>query len=165
MTTISYNPILFGGIKVKTHLEIIKKFGILLMLFILISAVAVSDNTYKTSVSVEQSTSFEDDDPAYTVMNTYTKEKDSPGIDVTCEISGSGERTITDKDGVIPTEKDELPAKSPDSSIKPPDLEPGESIEEFSDEVSEWAQYILDEDPLLTIEDFSQEVADIANVE
>ncbi len=146
----------------KKYLEIIKMSGLLLLLFILVSTIAISDNTYKISVSVKQSVTSEDKDPAYTVINTYTKEKESPGVSVTAKISGSGEKEITDKDGVAPAEEDTA-TKGPDPIIKPPDLELDESPEEYNDEVSEWILYLLDKDPLsMIIEDFSQEAADVA---
>ncbi len=146
----------------KKHLKIMRRFSLLLLLFTLLSAVTVSENTY--SVTVKQVSSSEDEDPANTVINTYTEEKDSPGIDVTCEISGSSEKTITDKDGMTPTEEDKTTDKSPDSVIRPPKFEFGESVEEFNAEVDAWIQYTLEEE-LLTIEDFPADIADMANVE
>jgi hypothetical protein len=149
------------GITVKIHLKIIKGFGLLLLLFVLVSAVAVSDSTHKVSVTILSSSS-EDSDDANTIVNSYTVESDSPNVHVKSVISGSGSSEITSEEDTIPTE-------STDSGIMPPDFQlDGLTREEYNDELLEWILSMLDEDPLLTIGDFPQvpqDAPDKVNIE
>lgn len=143
----------------KRLLKIIKGLGLILLLFTLVSSIGVSDSSYEASAKIVQA-STEDGKEATTIMNTYTKDcDDTTGIHVTAEISGSGEKTITDEDGVIPTEEDTAPVEDETTSITtPPKFESGESLEEFDTEVEAWVQYILEE-ALLKIDDFPADIA------
>ncbi len=153
-----------GGNKVKRYLKILKGFVLVLVLFASVCAIGVCDGSYKASVKIVQVSTEDDDKVGTTTINTYMKESSEPaGIQVTAKILGSGEKTITDKDGVVLPEGDETPAKSPVSITKPTYLEPGESIEEFSDDVYIWIQYMLDETQPLAFYDFPANVADIIN--
>ncbi len=100
-----------------------------------------------------------------TIINTYDKECNDPtGIHVTAEISGSGEKAITDEDGVTPTEEDKTTDKSSNSVTMPPKFELGESPEEFSAEMEAWSQYLL-EGALLKSDDLLKDITGIINIE
>jgi hypothetical protein len=142
---------------VKNHLEIIKGLSLLLLLFVLVSAIGVADNTYKVSVTVVQRSSPGDGDDANTVINTYTKESGSPETNVKCEISGSCSSVITSEGNKIST-------KNIDSDTNQGFQLDGLTLEEYNDEVSEWVLSTLNEGQLVTFDDFPQDVTDIINV-
>ncbi len=154
----------------KRHLKIIKGLGMILLFFVLVSTIGVSDSSYKASAKIVQASTEGDDEDAKTIINTYDKECNDPtGIHITAEILGSGEKTITDKDDVTPTEEYKTPVedqtadKSQESVTKPPAFEHGESVEEFNAEVDAWIHYLLEE-TLLRIDEFPVDITDIANV-
>lgn len=152
------NLILMEGIKVKAHLKIIKWFGPFILLFLLVSAVAVSDNTYKVSVTIVQSSSSGKSDDANTVINTYTKESESPETHVTSEIHGSDSSLIINEEDTTPNESTDSEESGADDNLNPsvmPDFQLDElTPEEYNNELLEWVWSMLDEDLLLTIDDF-----------
>ncbi len=149
----------------KRHLKIIKGLGMILLFFVLVSTIGVSDSSYKASAKIVQASIDGDDEEAKTIINTFDKECNDPtGIHITAEISGSGEKTITDVDDVTPTEEDKTTDKSSNSVTLPPKFEPGESPEEFSAEVEAWSQYLL-EGALLKSDDFLKDITGIIDIE
>lgn len=148
----------------KRYLEIIKGLSLLLLLFVMVSAIATSDNSYKVSVTIVQSSSSGDSNKANTVINTYTEERDTPGLHVKSEISGSGSTVITDKDDVTPD--DATPTENDDSGVTPPFFQLGElTSEEYDAALSEWIISVIEEDSTVTFDGFPKEVTEIANVE
>jgi hypothetical protein len=149
-----------GEEKLKKHLELVKGLGLLLLLFVLASAVAVSENTYRSSVTIMQSSSSGDGDEAYTVINAYTRESDSPEMHVTGIISGSGSSIITNQED-MDKDNDKSPAKGADSGTMPA-FQFGElTPEEYNGELSEWILSTLDRDPFITIGDFPEDLTDM----
>ncbi len=148
----------------KRYLEIIKGLGLILLLFVMVSTVATSDNSYTVSVTIVQSSTSGDEDEANTVINTYTQESDTPGVHVKSEISGSGSSVVTDDDNATPD--DSTPTESADSDVKPPFFQLDElTSDEYNAKLSEWVMSVIEEEPLETFDDFPQEIDDIVAVE
>jgi hypothetical protein len=159
-----YYPIFREGLKMKIHLEIIKGFGLLLLLFVLLSAVAVSEKSCEISVTIVESSSSEDGTEAKTVITTYDSES---GLTETTEIFGDDSTTTEGSDSedngsngdTAPVENTDL-GDMPDS--QPDDL----VLEEYDDE---WFELILsmldDENSLVIAGDFPEDINNIFNIE
>lgn len=148
----------------KRYLEIIKGLGLSILLFVMVSTIAMSENSYTVSVTIVQSSTSGDGDKANTVVNTYSKESDTPGVHVTSEISGSGSSVITDDDNATPD--DATPTESDDSNATPPFFQLGElTSEEYNAALSEWITSVIEEDSTVTFDGFPQDTTEIANVE
>lgn len=149
------------------RLRIVKEFGLLLLLFVLASAVAVSEDVYGINVTIVQSSSSEDGGVS-TVITTYNSET---GLTDTSVISGSDSVITDDNEGDTAPIESTDPVDSGandnlDQGTTQPDFQPdGPTYEEYSDEFSKWIQSILDESPLLMIGDFPQDITHIINVE
>lgn len=127
----------------KIRLEIIKGFSLLLLLFMLVSAVAVSEDTYEITVTVVQNSSSEDGGDSNTVISTYDSEG---GLTETTEIFGSASVVIPTGEDTIPTEStdsvDSNANGNPDPGIMPPNSNPDRlTYEERS--VDEWWEWVL----------------------
>jgi hypothetical protein len=161
---------------VKKHLGIVKELGLFLLLFVLASAVAASEDAYEI-VTIVQTTSSESDD-ANTVITIISGD----GSTTTDE-----DDTVTDEDDTTPTddtdsadngnEGDTVPTESTDSAdsgandnldqgtILPDFQLDGPNYDGYSDELSEWIQSLLDKGPISMIDDFPQDITHIINVE
>lgn len=132
----------------KKQLEIIKMFGLLLMFFILVSAIAVGEEPI-VSVTIKISSSSGDDGD--TITNAYADESGSTSTHVECGISGNSHWVITDGEGAT---KDDTTATENTDSAAMPDLQIGESTpEEISAELSKWISSLIEEELSLTMTD------------
>lgn len=161
---------MWGGIKVKMHLKIIKELGLFILLFVLASAVATSENSYTVTVTIVQSSTSEDSNEMNTVISAYSDDGNSPATSETSVISGSGSSEITSEDDTVTDDSndsgDSGADDSPSPGENPPDLQlDGTTYEDYSDELKAWISYIIDEDPLITIDDLPQDVTYITNSE
>lgn len=146
-----------GGILVKKHLEIIKSLGMSLLLFLLLSAVAISEDSREITVTIVQSSSSSGSAESKTVITTYDSES---GLTETTEVFGEDSTTTGGSD---PEDNDRngdtVPAENIDS--QPDDL----VLEKFSDEWFESILSMLDEEEPLSTIDPMQDSTDTANVE
>jgi hypothetical protein len=159
-----YYPILREGLKVKNHLEIIKGFGLSVLLLLLVSAVAISENSCEISVTIVESSSSEDGTEAKTVITTYDSES---GLTETAEVFGVDSIITGGSDSEDNGNNgDTVPAENTDLGDMP-DSQPDELvIEEHNDEWFEWILSILDdENSLAMASDFSEDINDIFNIE
>jgi hypothetical protein len=149
-----YYPILREGLEVKKHSEIIKGFSLFFLLFVLVSAVAVSQDTngeFTETIAVfgndSVSTSNEEGTTFYKSTNGETSE-----ISVTIVDSSSSE-DVDDTDTADTNTADTNAAEStdsvdsnangnPDPGIIPPNSNPdGLVYEEWS--TDEWWEWVL----------------------
>jgi hypothetical protein len=154
----------------KGHSKIIKAFGLIVLIFVLASAVAVSEDACEITVTVEVSSSSEDGGDSNTVISTYDSET---GLTKTTKISGSGTEEITTVGDATPsdgdttpvdiTPADTTPTESPDSEGNGangdlnPDAEPTDLQLDESTYDDEWVELILsmiDADPFAIFDDF-----------
>lgn len=147
----------------KKHLEIMKRFGLFLLLFAFVGAVAASDDSddiHTVSLTINQVSESEDGNP---VKNTYNKEiKTTESTDV--EVKGS----ISDNEALVTTNMGEMTTNEDDTttdtttenadSAAMPEFEIGESPDEFTAALSKWISSMLDENSLETTDDFLLDV-------
>jgi hypothetical protein len=149
---------------VKKHLEIIKGFGLFLLLFVLVGTVAASDDIQTVSVTITQtSLAGEDANP---VTNTYNKEIESAeSIDVHIKglISGDQASVITNLDDMITNEVDTTIMESA-APVSMPKFIFGESPDKFTEELSLWISYKLDGNSFKIADDFLLDVDKMINV-
>ncbi len=141
----------------KKHLKIIKSLGMSLLLVLLLSAVAISEDSREVTVTTVESTSSEGDTETKTVITEYDSES---GVTKTTEVSGEDSTT---PEGSDPEDNgsngDTVPTETPDS--QPDDV----VIEIFSDEWFELVLATLDNEEQLSAIDLMQDATDTANVE
>ncbi len=173
----------------KKKLGIIKEFGLLLLLFVSVSAVAVSEDANEVSVDITTTTSFESDG-VNTVITTYDSET---GLTDTSVIPGDGstaneeDNAVTDEDDTTSTEDtdtadngnegDTIPADDTDSEDSgangghnagfiPSDFQLNKlAWKEYADEMSDRILSMVDSDPLSLIGDFPQDLTYTINFE
>ncbi len=146
-----------GGVLVKNHLKIIRSLGMSLLLVLLLSAVAISEDSCEVTVVITESSSSGDGTESKTVITTYDSES---GVTKTTEVSGEDpttpEGSDTEDNG---SNGDTVPTETPDS--QPDDV----VIEIFSDEWFELVLATLDNEEQLSAIDLMQDATDTANVE
>jgi hypothetical protein len=143
----------------KRHSKIIKALGLFVLIFVLASAVAVSEDTCEITVTIVESSSSDGGDNSNTVISTYDSKT---GLTETTEIFGSGTEVIAPVDGVTPSEGDTTPTESPDSEgsgasgdlnsdVEPTDLQFDEST--YDDEWVELILSMIDADPFVMFDE------------
>lgn len=147
----------------KKVLEIMKVFGLFLLLFAFVGAVAASDDSddiHTVSMIINQVSESEDGNP---VKNTYNKEiKTTESTDV--EVKGSisdNEALLTTNMGEMTTNEDDTTTDTTTESIDPvgmPEFKIGESPDMFTAALSKWISSMLDENSLETTDDFLLDV-------
>lgn len=142
----------------RKYLEIIKGFGLFLLLFAMVGTVAASDDIQTVSVTITQtSLAGEDANP---VTNTYNREIESPDpIDVHVKgmISGDLASVTTNLDDTITNEVDTAIIESA-APVSMPKFEFGESPDEFTEELSLWISFLLDTNSFKITDDFLLDV-------
>lgn len=138
------------------YLEIVKRFGLLLLFFVLVSAVAVGESAVTVTITQTSST----DDGGDTVTNTYSKEiktTESTDVEVTGSISEDGPSITTNVDDTA-TNMDDTTTESVDPAAMP-EFKIGETTtDEFAAEMSKWISSVLDESPIVRTDDFPLDV-------
>jgi hypothetical protein len=143
----------------KRHSKIIKALGLFVLIFVLASAVAVSEDTCEITVTIVESSSSDGGDNSNTVISTYDSKT---GLTETTEIFGSDTEVIAPVDDVTPSEGDTTPTESPDSEgsgangdlnsdVEPTDLQFDEST--YDDEWVELILSMIDADPFVMFDE------------
>ncbi len=147
----------------KKHLEIIKSLGMSLLLFLLLSAAAISEDSCEITVTIAQSSSSAGSTESKIVITTYDSEG---GLIETTEAFGDDSTTTEGSDPEDNSNNgDTISAENIDSGDMT-DSQPDELVlEENTDEWFESILAMLDEEELLSTIDLMQDSADTANVE
>lgn len=147
----------------KKHLEIIKSLGMSLLLFLLLSAAAISEDSCEITVTIAQSSSSADSTESKTVITTYDTES---GLTETTEVFGEDPTTTGGSDPEDNSDNGDTISAENINSGDTTDSQPDELVlEENTDEWFESILAMLDkEEPLSTI-DLMQDSTDTANVE
>jgi hypothetical protein len=165
MKRILSTPIFWEGRKMKKHLEIIRGLGLIFLLFISFGIVAASDDSddiHTVSVTIEQTSSSENGGDI--VTNTYNKDfetTESTDVQVSGVISGDKASVTTNLDDTTTTEDDTTTTES-NNPVGMPEFRIDESSEKFTEKLSAWISFMVDDvDPILSIDDFTLNAADI----
>lgn len=155
----------------KKHLGIIKELGLFSLLFVLVSAVAVSEEA-DVSVTTIEITSSEDSSGTNTVITTYdssgnglviTDDKDTIPTESTDSEDNSNEGDNVDDGDTISTESTDSNDSGANGNLNPdatlPDFQfNGLTYKEYNDDWSDWIMSVMDKDPLVMISDFPQDI-------
>jgi hypothetical protein len=144
----------------KRHSKIIKALGLFVLIFVLASAIAVSEDTCEITVTIVESSSSDGGDNSNTVISTYDSKT---GLTETTEIFGSGTEVIAPVDDVTPSEGDTASVDTTPVDTTPvdtiplnPDAEPIDLQFDESTYDDEWVELILsmiDADPFVMFDE------------